>query len=70
MFYVKIDKEKCKGCGLCTTVCPKNLLSISKDVLNSKGFNPSQITNQEACIGCSGCATICPDVAITISKSE
>ncbi len=27
-----IDTEGCKGCGLCVTVCPKNVLEISNDV--------------------------------------
>ncbi|MBU4037944.1 MAG: 4Fe-4S binding protein, partial [Proteobacteria bacterium] len=35
-----IDLDKCKGCGLCVDVCPKNVLEISTDV-NEKGYFPA-----------------------------
>jgi len=65
---VTINQEVCKGCGLCTTVCPKSIVAISKDKMNRKGFRPAVITEQEKCIGCAFCATMCPDCAITVEK--
>lgn len=68
MGYIVIDEEKCRGCALCTTACPKKLLSESKDKLNSKGFHPVAITSPEQCIACAMCARMCPDTAITVYK--
>jgi len=64
-----IDIERCKGCGLCVTVCPKNVLEISEKV-NPKGYFPAFQARPEDCIHCALCCTICPDVAITISETE
>ena len=65
-----IDKERCKGCGLCIEVCPKNVLDISDDV-NIKGYFPVFQARPEDCIYCGRCYTMCPDVAISIiEKSE
>lgn len=62
------DEDKCKGCKLCTSVCPKNLVVMSEEKINAKGFHPASITNQEECIGCAFCATICPDCVIKIVR--
>jgi 2-oxoglutarate ferredoxin oxidoreductase subunit delta len=61
-------EDKCKSCGLCVSVCPKKIIFISKNHLNTKGYNPAKIEQQENCIGCKFCATICPDNAIEIEK--
>ncbi len=62
-----IDNNKCKGCGLCVTVCPKTVLEIS-DKVNTKGYFPVFQARPEDCIYCAMCCTMCPDVAITISE--
>ncbi|MFH1903924.1 MAG: 4Fe-4S dicluster domain-containing protein [bacterium] len=64
---VIIDKEMCKGCGLCISVCPKKVLSISK-VQNSKGFFPAELTYSGKCTSCTFCGLVCPDIAIQIYK--
>lgn len=64
-----IDRDRCKGCGLCVTVCPKNVLEISKKI-NTKGYFPAYQERPEDCIFCAICCTMCPDVAITISEIE
>ena len=65
---VLIDVDRCKGCGLCTHVCPVNILAISKDALNARGYHPVMVTDAEACTGCASCATICPDVVFTVYR--
>ncbi|GKX31580.1 2-oxoacid:acceptor oxidoreductase subunit delta [Vallitalea longa] len=68
MAKVTFNEELCKGCGLCTTVCPKKIVVLSKDKINSKGYHPATVTDMDQCIGCAFCATICPDVVITVEK--
>jgi 2-oxoglutarate ferredoxin oxidoreductase subunit delta len=65
----QIEKNLCKGCGLCVGVCPKNVLEISKQ-LNSKGYFPAYQARPDDCIKCAICCTMCPDVAISIMEVE
>lgn len=67
MAKVTFDKDRCKGCELCTTVCPKQIVVMSKD-MNAKGFHPAEVIEQEKCIGCAFCATMCPDCVITVER--
>ena len=62
-----IDKDRCKGCGLCVIVCPKNVLEMSSEV-SAKGYFPAHQARPEDCIYCAMCCTMCPDVAITITE--
>ena len=68
MAKVIIDEEICKGCGLCVPACPKHILALSADHINSKGYRPSHCTDEAACIGCASCARMCPDTAITVER--
>jgi len=65
---VIFNEEKCKGCELCTTVCPKKIVFMDSKKINSKGFHPATVTNQDECIACAFCAMICPDVVIEVRK--
>lgn len=69
MRKVEFEEERCKGCGLCLSACPKNLLELA-DYLNGMGFHPAIIKNQDACISCTFCARMCPDVVITVRREE
>ena len=62
-----IDKDRCKGCGLCVAVCPKNVLELSDEV-NSMGYFPAYQARPEDCIFFLSFCIMCPDVAITITK--
>jgi Indolepyruvate ferredoxin oxidoreductase, alpha and beta subunits len=67
MAQVKFDEERCKGCEICTSVCPKKILKMA-DRFNSKGYQPAEIIDQSQCIGCAFCARMCPDVVIEVYK--
>ena len=70
MSRILVDEERCKGCGLCTLVCPHNLVQISAH-FNVKGYRPATSVDPEGnCIGCANCATMCPDVAITVCRTS
>jgi len=67
MPFIKIDESRCKGCGLCTTACPKKLVTLS-DTPNSLGLNMAVFSDPDKCTGCALCAEMCPDVAICVFK--
>ena len=65
---IKIDEARCKGCELCTTVCPKDLIHMATQ-FSARGYHPATLVDpNEQCTGCLLCATICPDVAITVYR--
>lgn len=68
MAKVIFEVDSCKGCGLCTTACPKKIVVMSKDKINAKGYHPATVYEMEKCIGCAFCATICPDSVITVER--
>ena len=68
-FQVIIDRERCKGCELCRSFCPKQLIEMDTQV-NAKGYCPAKMTRNEACVGCASCALVCPDCAIEIFEEE
>ena len=65
---LEFDRDRCKGCELCISVCPKNILALDKTAVNKKGYYPATVTDIEQCIACASCARICPDSVITIYK--
>ena len=62
---ILVDKERCKGCGVCVASCPCDVLHLSAEV-NSKGYPVAQ----DACTGCASCAIICPDSCITVYRQK
>lgn len=65
---IVIDENRCKGCELCTGVCPKNVIHMA-DYFTSRGYRPAILLDPTgACTGCLLCSTICPDVAITVFR--
>lgn len=65
---MSFNKAYCKSCGLCVDVCPKHIISISKNEINSKGYFVAEVTEKDKCIGCAFCAIMCPDCVIEVEK--
>lgn len=65
---VTFRSESCKGCGLCMTACPKNIIFLDKNRINIRGYNPAFVEKMEECIGCGNCAQMCPDLIITVER--
>ena len=63
-----IKEDLCKGCGLCVSVCPKNVLELDMNIINTKGYSPSSAVRPDECIACGNCAITCPDSVISVYK--
>ncbi len=65
-----IDENRCKGCELCTFVCPKHLIGIA-ETFTPRGYRPAQLVDPGGdCTGCLLCAVICPDAAIMVYRAN
>jgi len=62
---IEIDPERCKGCALCTAVCPEKILRLS-EAFNRQGHHFAECFQPERCTACSSCAVMCPDCAIRV----
>ncbi len=71
MSRVEIREERCKGCMLCTTVCPTGILEQSVR-MNNLGYKVVQMAagSVELCKGCAFCAQICPDMVIRVFRTQ
>ncbi len=74
--FVRIIKDRCKGCNLCIEFCPMGILEESEE-FNVKGYHPPRIResfhegyDDQACVGCEFCAMICPEFAIYTVPEE
>ncbi len=65
--HIKIDSERCKGCGLCIGVCPRKKLVI-RETSNKKGFFPADQVETIECSACGMCAIVCPEAIIEIYR--
>ncbi|PIE32561.1 2-oxoacid:acceptor oxidoreductase [candidate division KSB3 bacterium] len=61
-------ENRCKGCGVCVSVCPKKIIKLDSDRVNIKGYYPAMINKMAECIGCGNCAKMCPDSVIIVKK--
>ena len=64
-----IDSKRCKGCGLCIPVCPKNHIRMSEQA-DPRGIRTANIVEKHDCTGCRFCYMMCPDTAITVFRKR
>jgi len=58
-----INRDWCKGCGICIAMCPKNVLELDHK-------EKAVAARLEDCIACQLCEQICPDLAIEVIIEE
>ncbi len=59
---VRIDEEKCTGCGLCVTPCAEGAIEI----VDGK----ARVVREELCDGAGFCIGVCPVGALSIEERE
>ena len=55
-----LDKDKCTGCGVCVTVCPREVLRMDN--------GSAAVRDRDACMECGACAMNCPAGALSVEK--
>ena len=59
---IKIDEEKCNGCGLCSEACHEGAI----EMIDGK----AKLTREDYCDGLGDCLPACPANAITFEERE
>lgn len=59
---IKIDAEKCNGCGACATACHEGAIEIIDGV--------AKVTREDYCDGLGDCLPVCPTNAISFEERE
>ncbi len=59
---IKIDEEKCNGCGACATACHEGAI----EMIGGK----AKLTREDYCDGLGDCLPACPTGAITFEERE
>lgn len=59
---IKIDEEKCNGCGACATACHEGAIEMIDGV--------AKLTREDYCDGLGDCLPACPTNAISFEKRE
>jgi 2-oxoglutarate ferredoxin oxidoreductase subunit beta len=65
MATVLVEKDRCKGCGLCVHACPSHVLAMSHEI-NARGYFYPLVEHPDDCSGCRACALVCPDLAVQV----
>jgi len=60
---IVINRDWCKGCGICVHLCPKKVLELDR-------ADKAVAVRPEDCICCRMCELRCPDLAIEVETEE
>lgn len=69
-YQLTFNDRACKGCGLCTSVCPVKILSLNPIRINENGYALIDVNDMNRCIGCTFCAIMCPDSVIKVEEID
>jgi len=58
---VRVDYEKCIGCGECVEACPYNFRKVVNDKI---------AVDPDRCVGCGRCVNRCPEGAISVDIED
>ncbi len=56
---LKLDQNRCIGCGLCATVCPHAVLAVEERL--------ARIIELDRCMECGACVGNCPVAALSVN---
>jgi len=59
---VRIDEQRCNGCGLCVTPCAEGAIAL----VGGK----ARVVREELCDGAGFCLAVCPTGALSIERRE
>lgn len=63
---VRIDHDRCSGCGMCINFCPVDIFELQ----SGPSGNVAQALRMEECWACDTCVGQCPENAIQIIESR
>lgn len=66
MVGVKIDLDKCSGCGVCVDVCSENVFELYE----KEERKTSKVVAEDQCFACRACEVKCPKQAVKITGYE
>jgi len=69
MSRIEINEDWCKGCYLCVSACPREVLAID-EARWVRGHHPIVVRAAELCTVCRMCELFCPDLAIEVAEGE
>ena len=62
-YDVQVISKLCKACGICVSLCPKDVFDRAKD-------GKAVPARPEDCIGCGSCELHCPDFCVEAKEKE